>query len=47
MMYLTSCSKVVLLLEELNLPYELVPIAFADVKKPPLTDLNPNGRVPG
>ncbi|KAF6810406.1 glutathione S-transferase domain-containing protein [Colletotrichum sojae] len=38
--------KVVFLLEELGLPYELKVIDFSKVKSPPLTDLNPNGRVP-
>ncbi|KAI0178753.1 glutathione S-transferase [Hypoxylon sp. FL1284] len=38
--------KVVVVLEELGVPYELKVIDFADVKKKPFTDLNPNGRVP-
>ena len=39
--------KVILLLEELQLPYEIECIRFEDVKKKPYIDLNPNGRVPG
>jgi glutathione S-transferase len=38
---------VVLILEELNIPYEINSFKFEDVKKKPFTDLNPNGRVPG
>ncbi|KAI9640844.1 glutathione S- transferase, nitrogen catabolite repression regulator [Ciborinia camelliae] len=38
--------KVVLLLEELGLNYEIKSFSFADVKKKPFTDVNPNGRVP-
>ncbi|KAH6968159.1 glutathione S-transferase [Fusarium avenaceum] len=38
--------KVVFVLEELGLPYELKVINTANIKSPPLTDLNPNGRVP-
>ncbi|KAK8008316.1 hypothetical protein PG991_010867 [Apiospora marii] len=38
--------KIPFLLEELGLPYEVKSIKFDDVKKPPLIDLNPNGRVP-
>ncbi|KAM0339118.1 hypothetical protein ACHAPU_011071 [Fusarium lateritium] len=38
--------KVIFLLEELGLPYELKVIHASTIKSPPLTDLNPNGRVP-
>lgn len=38
--------KVAVILEELNLPYEAVPVALADVKKPEYTAVNPNGRLP-
>ncbi|KAF2478186.1 glutathione S-transferase II [Lindgomyces ingoldianus] len=38
--------KVVLILEELDIPYEIVSFKFDDVKKKPFIDLNPNGRVP-
>jgi len=38
--------KVVFVLEELNIPYEIKSFAFAEVKKKPFTDINPNGRVP-
>lgn len=39
--------QVVFVLEELGLPYEMKVIPASAVKLPPLTDLNPNGRVPG
>ena len=38
--------KVVFLLEELELNYEIKSFRFDDVKKKPFTDVNPNGRVP-
>ncbi|KAL2756321.1 hypothetical protein ACRALDRAFT_1081774 [Sodiomyces alcalophilus JCM 7366] len=38
--------KVIFVLEELGLPYELKVIHASTIKSPPLTDLNPNGRVP-
>lgn len=38
--------KVRLLLEELHLPYEIIPISFADVKNPEYLAINPNGRMP-
>ncbi|ROT36438.1 glutathione S-transferase domain-containing protein [Sodiomyces alkalinus F11] len=38
--------KVVFVLEELGLPYELKVVHASTIKSPPLTDLNPNGRVP-
>ncbi|KAL3441790.1 glutathione transferase [Aspergillus insuetus] len=38
--------KVVVVLEELGLPYELKSFSFEDVKKKPFIDINPNGRVP-
>ncbi|KXX79083.1 Glutathione S-transferase 2 [Madurella mycetomatis] len=38
--------KVVFLLEELGLNYEIKSFRFDDVKKKPFTDVNPNGRVP-
>ncbi|KAK1772086.1 glutathione S-transferase [Phialemonium atrogriseum] len=38
--------KVSIVLEELGVPYETVPIQLADVKKPEFTSINPNGRVP-
>lgn len=34
------------MLEELGLPYEVVPIPFSDVKKPEYLAINPNGRLP-
>ncbi|KAJ8126268.1 hypothetical protein O1611_g7373 [Lasiodiplodia mahajangana] len=38
--------KVIFILEELRLPYEIVTVEFANVKKKPFTDINPNGRCP-
>ncbi|KAI1424977.1 glutathione S-transferase [Xylaria sp. FL1777] len=38
--------KVIMILEELGLPYEVVPTGFADVKKPEYLTINPNGRLP-
>ncbi|PGH35646.1 glutathione S-transferase [[Emmonsia] crescens] len=38
--------KVALILRELNLPYTVNPLDFADVKTPAVTSLNPNGRIP-
>ncbi|KAK4145149.1 glutathione S-transferase [Dichotomopilus funicola] len=38
--------KVIFLLEELHLNYEIKSFRFDDVKKKPYTDINPNGRVP-
>ncbi|KAI4213977.1 MAG: hypothetical protein LQ351_003381 [Letrouitia transgressa] len=37
---------VILLLEELQVSYEIKSIKFDEIKKKPYTDLNPNGRVP-
>ncbi|GKZ25366.1 glutathione S-transferase, nitrogen catabolite repression regulator [Aspergillus brasiliensis] len=38
--------KVIVILEELNIPYKINSFGFEDVKKPPFTNINPNGRVP-
>ncbi|KAI0535918.1 glutathione S-transferase [Xylaria digitata] len=38
--------KVIMILEELGLPYEIVAVPFSDVKKPEYTAINPNGRLP-
>ncbi|KAJ6788635.1 hypothetical protein PWT90_10351 [Aphanocladium album] len=38
--------KVAFALDELQVPYEHRIIEFADVKKPPFVELNPNGRAP-
>ncbi|KAJ5798425.1 glutathione S-transferase [Penicillium pulvis] len=38
--------KVIVLLEELDLPYNLELVEFSDVKKPEYLDVNPNGRLP-
>jgi glutathione S-transferase len=40
------CRKVIMLLEELDLPYDLQEVEFSDVKKPEYLSLNPNGRLP-
>ncbi|KAI1090721.1 glutathione S-transferase [Rostrohypoxylon terebratum] len=37
---------VVFIMEQLQIPYEVKSIRFDDVKKKPLIDVNPNGRVP-
>ncbi|CAH0046311.1 unnamed protein product [Clonostachys solani] len=39
--------KVITVLEELAVPYEVESVRFENIKKLPFTDLNPNGRVPG
>ncbi|PYI10678.1 glutathione transferase [Aspergillus sclerotiicarbonarius CBS 121057] len=38
--------KVITILEELQVPYTTHSFKFDDVKKPPFTNINPNGRVP-
>ncbi|KAK2609223.1 Transcriptional regulator ure2 [Conoideocrella luteorostrata] len=38
--------KVAMVLEELGVPYELVAVPLADVKKPDYLAVNPNGRLP-
>jgi len=38
--------KVVIVLEELGIPYETEYVGMADIKKPPYEKINPNGRVP-
>ncbi|KAA8906851.1 hypothetical protein TRICI_005090 [Trichomonascus ciferrii] len=38
--------KVLLLLEELGLSYEVVPVTLAEVKQPEYLKVNPNGRLP-
>ena len=38
--------KVAIVLEELGIPYEQVPISLAEVKGPEYTAINPNGRIP-
>ncbi|KAL9613433.1 MAG: hypothetical protein Q9167_002031 [Letrouitia subvulpina] len=39
-------AKVQMLVKELNLPYEIVPIPFSETKNPEYTSINPNGRLP-
>lgn len=52
MMLLTTESqgpnpwKVVILLEELKVPYEVEYIDFSVIKQEPYINVNPNGRVP-
>ncbi|KAK7956679.1 glutathione transferase [Apiospora aurea] len=38
--------KVIFLLDELGLNYEVKSFSFEDVKEKPFIDVNPNGRVP-
>ncbi|KAL1835953.1 hypothetical protein VTK73DRAFT_5251 [Phialemonium thermophilum] len=38
--------KVLMLLEELGVPYEQRTLAFPELKQPPFLQINPNGRVP-
>ncbi|KAI1462543.1 glutathione transferase [Annulohypoxylon moriforme] len=38
--------KVIVVLEELGLPWEIVWIPYGEIKSEPYTTLNPNGRVP-
>lgn len=38
--------KVVIILKELNIPYETEYVDFAKIKQEPYTKINPNGRVP-
>ncbi|KAI2471617.1 glutathione S-transferase [Annulohypoxylon bovei var. microspora] len=43
---MTDEVPVILVLEELHVPYEIKSLKPENIKKPPLIDLNPNGRVP-
>jgi hypothetical protein len=38
--------KVIIILKELDLPYNLHQIELSETKQPPLTEINPNGRLP-
>ncbi|KAK2751094.1 hypothetical protein FQN57_000169 [Myotisia sp. PD_48] len=38
--------KIVIVMKELGLQYEMVSVAFSDVKKPEYVAINPNGRLP-
>ena len=40
-------SKVLIILEELGLPYQSIWVEIEDLKKTPFKSINPNGRVPG
>lgn len=44
---LTWRNQVVIVLEELQVPYEIKSFKFEEIKKKPFIDINPNGRVPG
>lgn len=44
--YVPNPSKVLIILEELNLPYETSWVELDGLKAKPYTDVNPNGRVP-
>ncbi|PQE10378.1 glutathione S-transferase protein [Rutstroemia sp. NJR-2017a WRK4] len=44
---MTQPIEVIILLEELEIPYVIKEVRFEDVKKPPFIDINPNGRAPG
>lgn len=44
---LTLCHrKVIIILEELGLPYNHTKVEFSDVKNPDYLKVNPNGRLP-
>lgn len=38
--------KVEIILKELGLPHEVIPVAWEDIKRPAYTAINPNGRLP-
>ena len=38
--------KVAIILEELGLPFKIVPVSMKDVKSEPYISINPNGRLP-
>lgn len=40
-------AKVLIILEELGLPYQSSWVEIEDLKKDPFESINPNGRVPG
>lgn len=40
-------SKVLIILEELSLPYQTHWMESEDIKKPPYEAINPNGKLPG
>ncbi|KAL3304252.1 glutathione s-transferase [Colletotrichum asianum] len=39
-------GHIVMILRELEIPYEMIKVEFTDVKKKPFTTVNPNGRLP-
>ena len=45
--HVPNSAKVLIILEELGLPYQSSWVELDALKKKPFTDTNPNGRVPG
>ena len=45
--YVPNPAKVLIILEELGVPYQTSWVELEDLKKEPFTKVNPNGRVPG
>jgi glutathione S-transferase len=41
-----NAAKVIIVLEELSIPYKIRNVDWADVKKEPYISINPNGRIP-
>jgi glutathione S-transferase len=41
-----NAAKVIIVLEELAVPYTIRNVDWADVKKEPYISVNPNGRIP-
>ena len=41
-----NAPKVAIILAELNIPHETIPVLLSDVKKPDFVAINPNGRIP-
>ncbi|KAF2014066.1 putative glutathione S-transferase 1 [Aaosphaeria arxii CBS 175.79] len=38
--------KIAMIVKELNIPHEIIPIEFSELKKPDFLAINPNGRMP-
>lgn len=45
--FVPNPAKVLIILEELGLPYQSSWVELEDLKKEPFESVNPNGRVPG
>lgn len=45
--FVPNPAKVLIILEELGLPYQSKWVELEDLKKEPFESVNPNGRVPG